>query len=44
VSALQDKKTAPEYGFACIDVPLDKEWISNLFFIGQQPNQAKDYW
>ena len=29
VSTLQDKKTAPEYGFACIDVPLDKEWISN---------------
>jgi hypothetical protein len=44
VSTLQDKKTTPEYGFACKDVPLDKEWISNLFFIGQQPNQAKDHW
>ena len=44
VSTLQDKKTAPEYGFACIYVPLDKEWISNLFFIGQQPNQAIYHW
>jgi hypothetical protein len=42
--AQQDKKTTPEYGFACKDVPLDYEWISNWFFIGQQPNQAKDHW
>jgi hypothetical protein len=32
-TTLQDKKTTPEYGFACKDVPLDKEWISNWFFI-----------
>jgi hypothetical protein len=44
VSTLQDKKTAPEYGYACKDVPSQWEWISNWFFIGQQPNQAKDHW
>jgi hypothetical protein len=44
LSALQDKKTAPEYGYACEDVPSQWEWISNWFFIGQQPYQAKDHW
>jgi hypothetical protein len=31
VSTLQDKKTAPKYGYACKDVPSQWEWISNWF-------------